>query len=95
VIGAFEYLIIASARNAVLSRIKQLKNTRYAIALVLGLGYFYLVFFRRSSPGGAQPNPLASQTFGALLPVAVLAYVATIWIFGADRAALAFTPAEV
>ncbi|MEO8622301.1 MAG: putative ABC exporter domain-containing protein [bacterium] len=93
-IGAFAYLIIASARNTVRSRIKQLKNPRYAIALVLGLGYFYLVFFQRSARA-AQPNPLASETFGALIPVAVLLYVATIWIFGADRAALAFSPAEV
>ena len=93
--GAFAYLILTSARNKLLSQIKQVRNPRYAIALLLGLGYFWLVFFRPSTHPDAQPSPLASETFGTLLPLAVLAYVAFLWIFGADRTALAFSEAEV
>ena len=92
---AFAYLIFSSARNALRSRIRQLRNPRYALALMLGLGYFWLVFFHRTARGGEQPNPLTSETFGALVPVGVLLYVAVIWIIGTDRAALAFTQAEV
>jgi len=95
VTGAFAYLILTSARNKLLSQIKQVRNPRYAIALILGLGYFWLVFFSRPTRSGAQPSPLASETFGTLLPLAVLAYVAFLWIFGADRTALAFSEAEV
>lgn len=93
--GAFAYLILTSARNKLLSQIKQVRNPRYAIALLLGLGYFWLAFFRPSTHPDALPSPLASETFGTLLPLAVLAYVAFLWIFGADRTALAFSEAEV
>lgn len=93
--GAFAYLILTSARNKLLSQIKQVRNPRYAIALILGLGYFWLVFFSRPTRAGTQPSPLASETFGTLLPVAVLGYVAFMWVFSKDRSALAFSEAEV
>ena len=92
---AFAYLIRTSARNKLLSQIRQLRNPRYAIALLLGLLYFSFVLFNQSARQGRQPNPLVSDTFAALLPFGVLVYVAFLWIFGADRAALAFSEAEV
>ena len=94
-IGAFAYLILTSARNALVGRIRQLRNPRYAMALALGIGYFWLVFFQRRAGSAQQPNPLASDTFATLIPVALLAYVGAIWMFGGDRSALAFTQAEV
>ena len=93
--GAFAYLILTSARNKLLSQIKRVRSPRYAIALALGIGYFWMVFFNRSARDGAGSNPLASEIFGTLLPIGVLVYIALIWIVGADRAALAFSEAEV
>ena len=93
--GALAYLIVRSARNRLLSQIKRVRNPRYAIAMLLGLGYFWMVFFRRSARDGPQPSPLTSETFATLLPVGILLYVAFLWIVGADRAALAFSEAEV
>lgn len=94
-IGALAYLVITSARNGLVGRIRQLRNPRYAMALALGIGYFWLVFYHPRSRGGGQPNPLESDTFASLFPVALLVYAGVIWILGADRSALAFTQAEV
>jgi hypothetical protein len=33
--------------------------------------------------------------FGAILPIFLLAYIAYLWVVGTDKAALAFTEAEV
>jgi ABC-2 type transport system permease protein len=92
---ALAWLILVSARNQLRVKARQLRNPRYAIALLLGLGYFWLVFFNRSAREGRQPSLLVSDTFAALFPVGVLAYVAFTWIIGADRNALAFSQAEV
>lgn len=94
-ISALAWLILTSARNQLRVKARQLRNPRYAIALVLGLAYFWLVFFNRSARDGRQPSPLQSDTFAALFPVGILAYVAFTWIVGADRNALAFSQAEV
>ena len=93
--GAFAYLILTSTRNKLVSQIKRVRNPRYALALALGMGYFWLVFFRRSARPGGEPIPMGSETFGTLLPIGILAYAAYLWIFGADRTALAFSEAEV
>ena len=92
---ALAWLILDSARNQLFLKARQLRNPRYAIALLLGLAYFWLVFFNRSAREGRQPSPLVSGTFAALFPVGILAYVAFTWIVGADRNALAFSQAEV
>ena len=92
---ALAWLIFVSARNQLRLKARQLRNPRYAIALLLGVAYFWLVFFNRSARDGRQPSLLASDTFAALVPVGILAYVAFTWIIGADKNALAFSQAEV
>lgn len=92
---AFAYLFLVSAANQLRSKVRQLRNPRYALALLLGLAYFWVVFFNPSAREGRQPSPVASGTFAALFPVGILAWVAWVWIFGADRAALAFSESEV
>ncbi len=95
-IGAFAYLIYTSTRNKLASQVKRVRNPRYAIALLLGLGYFWLVFFNPAARGSREAvYPMVPATLGALLPVLVMLYVGWMWIFGADRSALAFTQAEV
>ena len=94
-IGAFAYLTITSARNKLVSQVKRLRNPRYAIALLLGLGYFWMVFFNRSAQEGRQGALPVGPALGAILPVFILLYVAYVWIVGTDRSALAFSEAEV
>jgi hypothetical protein len=95
VIAAFAYLTFWSTRNKLVRQIKRLKNPRYAIALLLGLGYFWMVFFRRSAGEGRDATPSVAPALGTVLPIFLLAYVAYMWIVGADKAALAFSEAEV
>jgi hypothetical protein len=95
VTGAFAYLILTSTRNKLRSKIRQVRNPRYSIALLLGIGYFWMIFFNGSARHDGQPSPLASKTFGAILPIMIVVYVAFLWIFSADRTSLAFSEAEV
>jgi ABC-2 type transport system permease protein len=97
-IRAFAYLIIHSTRNKWLSQIKRIRNPRYAIALLLGIGYFVMLSFNMSHNRGATPNPISTIASGALavlLPMLLLLMAAYAWVFGTDGSALAFTQAEV
>lgn len=94
-IGAFAYLIFNSTRNKLVLQLARLKTPRYAIALMLGLGYFWMVFFHRAAREGRDATPALGLPIGTILPVFMLAYVGYIWIVGTDKAALAFTEAEV
>ena len=95
-IGAFAYLIATSTRNKFASQLRRLRNPRYAIALLLGVAYFWLVFFNRSARDTRQPPPPEIfDTLVTLLPLAILVLAIYVWLFVKDRTALAFTPAEV
>ena len=94
-IAAFAYLTLTSTRNKLVQQVKRLKNPRYAIALLLGLGYFWMVFFNSSAREGRNSGPSLAPAFSAIVPIFLLAYVAYLWIVGTDKAALAFTEAEV
>jgi ABC-2 type transport system permease protein len=97
-IRAFAYLIVHSTRNKWLSQIKRIRNPRYAIALLLGIGYFVLLSFNMTRNGGAPPNPVStigSSALAVLLPMLLLVMAAYAWLFGTDGTALAFTQAEV
>ena len=58
-VGAFAYLIGTSARNRLVAQLKRIRNPRYAVAAIVGILYFVLIFGTRSgsgrSAGGASP----------------------------------------
>jgi ABC-2 type transport system permease protein len=93
------YLTLASTRNRIRARLRRLREPRYLIASVLGVGYFWLVVFRRggrnTSAGmaGMADVTLAVQV-GATLMLFAGAAVAWIWP-RSGRPALPFTRAEV
>jgi ABC-2 type transport system permease protein len=97
-IRAFGYLIVHTTRNKWVSQVKRIRNPRYAIALLFGVGYFVMLSFNMSRNGGAPPNAvssLAASTLSVLLPMLLLLMAAYAWLFGTDGTALAFTQAEV
>ena len=97
-IRAFAYLIVHTTRNKWVSQLKRIRNPRYAIALLLGVGYFVLLSFNMTRSSGAPPNPISTIASGALavlLPMLLLVMAAYAWLFGTDGSALAFTQAEV
>jgi ABC-2 type transport system permease protein len=86
------YLVTRTFRNRARRLLSQLRNPRYVLALLAGLAYLSFIFL-----GGrhdrATPAPAILLESGGTLLLAFL--VLKWWLFGADRQALAFTPAEL
>jgi putative ABC exporter len=95
VTAALAYLLWTSLRNRVTSRLRRLRNPRYAIALAVGLLYFWWFLFRPTRPGVGGASGLLGATSEALAPLLIVLVLGSVWIFGGDRSALAFTEAEV
>lgn len=92
VLPAGFYLLRRSAFNRVRRVLGRLRQPRYALALLVGFGYVGLLFFGQRAQSDAPVAIPAMQWTGTLL-LALLAI--KWWLFGADRIALAFTPAEI
>jgi Putative ABC exporter len=100
--GALVYLQLASLRNAVRQRVLRLRQPRYLIGLLVGGAYLYVFFFRRAPMGdfhgrapAAAPAALGLLMMLGFVLVFMVGRIVYAWIFSADRAALAFTEAEV
>ena len=90
--GALGYLTFRSVANRVSRQAARLRTPRYLLALVLGAGWLGLIFW------GQQPPPPAAAAGAWVVPAGALitlGVVLWIWVSGGDRAALAFSPAEV
>lgn len=92
--AALGYLLRRGLRNRLVRQRKRLRSPTAAIALLLGLAY---LVFLVGNPASAAAFP--SQPFGGagveLAAVMLLVFISRWWLFGAERTALAFTPAEV
>src|SRR2546427_8917874 len=101
-IGALIYLQMQSIKNRLRMRLRRLKKPKYLAGAAVGAAYFYVFFFRNLFVGGrsaataadtASPETLLFfELVGAL---ALFAMVLSAWIFPHERAALAFTEAEI
>lgn len=103
-IAALLYLQFHSTKNRLLMRFKRLKQPKYFVGAIVGGAYFYFYFFRlllfpTGSRGGASPlasamsgDPVFQESLRALI---LFAIVLVAWIIPRQRAALAFTEAEV
>lgn len=101
-IGALVYLQLTSLKNAARRRLQRLRQPRYLIATIVGLAYFYFFFFRRAAYRGVSHGPpgMAPVNIGLMVGLAVAVLIMALrivytWIFSTERAALAFTEAEV
>lgn len=100
--SALSYLLLQSARNRLIRRIKRLKQPKYLIGAIVGGLYFYYYFFRfmfgsgmRFGPRGGtgiQPDESLYESIGALI---LLVIVLLAWVLPRKRAALTFTEAEI
>ncbi|HXD22671.1 MAG TPA: putative ABC exporter domain-containing protein, partial [Gemmatimonadaceae bacterium] len=94
--GALAYLLLNTWLNRVRSMARRLRSPRYAIGLILGVGYFWLVFGRHAFNSVPRPEAVSSASpLETLAPALVLMVIAGIWLFGGDKTALAFSEAEV
>ncbi len=92
--NALAYLLAHSFRNRLTRQARRLRSPKAAIALVIGVAYLALVF---GNPAGQ--SAFSGAPFGGvgveLAAILLLAFIARWWLFGADRQALTFSPAEV
>ena len=99
----FLYLTLNTMRNSLRVRLRRLRQPRYAIALLLGVGYFTLILGRPLFFGGRnRDTDLEDITTNARIiapaigSAVLFALLALPWIFPSkQRAALAVTQAEV
>jgi hypothetical protein len=91
VIAAGWYLTTHSSRNWLRGVVRRLRSPRYAVALLLGLAYLSLVYLSQQSGSGLIPA--SALALGGTLFLGIL--VVKWWVFGADRLALALSPAEI
>ncbi len=91
-IDAALYLFGATLRNRGRRLMRQLRSPRYVIAILVGIAYLGLVFFGQRHGRPTTPPGPSLAAAGTLLLAAI---VFKWWLFGADRSALAFTPAEI
>ncbi len=96
--GALLYLTICSSRNRVLFRLRRLRQARYAIGLLVGIGYFVMIL----RPGRRRNTGLAGLAAAAREPLALAAslvlfvIVALAWLWPSkETSALSFTRADV
>ncbi|MGA9836461.1 MAG: putative ABC exporter domain-containing protein, partial [Gemmatimonadaceae bacterium] len=94
VTGAFFYLTWTSFRNRIVHRIRQSKNPRYALAIIIGVAYFYFIFWRNPRSAKAQSFPLLGDGGHLLVLGGLVLGAVSMWLFGGDSTALAFTQAE-
>lgn len=95
ILRAFLFLTLHSARNRLRQQARRLRNPRYIIAIVLGVGYLYGVLFRQSRPTGGAAAALFGTGADVVLALGVVLLAARWWLLGGDQSALAYSPAEV
>lgn len=90
------FLYSRSFVNRLRRQAARIRSPRYLFAVILGALYLYWALFRNTRAGVTPLNELllADMTI-VLASTALLISSARWWLFGADRGALAFTPAEV
>lgn len=101
VFGAFAYLQATSLYNNVRQRLLRLRQPKYLVGAVVGGAYLYFFLFHRAlrphvgPPSGFEMSPAIAWTLSSLVAIGMLLYVCADWIFGSEKAQLAFTEAEI
>ena len=93
--GAFLYLLRTSAWNRLRRQANRLRVPRYAIAFLLGIGYLWFLFIRPGQRDHAPTLVVETPLVAVIAPLFFILAIGYTWLFGSDRSALAFTPAEV
>jgi ABC-2 type transport system permease protein len=94
VIDALLFLTRSTIHNRIAFQLRRLRQPRYALALILGGAYFWLVLLRPSAQPSRAPITIwnNAETVTAL---GILLLMLGGWVFKGERMALAFTAAEV
>lgn len=89
------FYIRADLRNKIRRQLRRISQPRYAIALFVGLLYFFFVFGGPSLFRGDQPDISATMPLLQIVPFVLAVLAIYWWMGGGARDAIAFAPAEV
>ncbi len=102
-IGTFLFYLTCSLRNRLLSRFRRLRQPKYLISALAGLGYLYVFLFRQVfsrqrghaavPPIGVGPDMLSFLQTG--LALALLVVVLLPWVWPGRGEGIRFTEAEI
>jgi hypothetical protein len=98
VLRAFAYLRAMTFVNALKHRLRRLRQPKYLIGAAIMVAYVGLFFvgpMLMARPGKLPWSPDLLATFSGIAALGMLVAVATAWLTPGDRAALAFSEAEV
>lgn len=93
-IDAVVYLTRTTIQNRLASQARRLRQPRYALALILGAAYFWLVLLRPGAQPGRAPVTIWNNA-ELVAALGILLLMLGGWVFSGERMALAFTAAEV
>ena len=93
--GALAFLLLRSTRNRIARQLARARRPRHALALLIGVLYFWLVFGPRGDSAREILNGGISPTVTTGLGLGLAITVLRWWIVGGLSSALAFQPAEV
>jgi hypothetical protein len=94
-VDAFAFLIWRSTWNSIRTRVKRLRQPRYAIATAAGVLYFTLVFGRQAANGIAMFG-ITRDIVDVVVPLVVALLMAGVWLWpGTPTPALGFTSTDV
>ena len=102
-ISALWFLQSRSVVNSLRARVRRLKQPKYLIGAVIGVGYLWMIGFRHlfTSWGGRSGDvgeAMPAETrllFEVGAATALMCFTVMMWLFTGDRASLLFTEAEV
>ena len=94
--AALLYLFKRTAANRLRSQLRRVRNPRYVFAVIVGVLYIWLALFRNTRVGNGPLSSIVDTTlFAPIIAAFLLLAAGRWWLFGSDRSALAFLPAEV
>ena len=100
--GALLYVRLTTAKGWMTSRLRRLKQPKYLVGAVIGVGYMYFFFFRhivRNRRITAWAETTAAVETLSIVPdiaaAALLLLIAFNWIVPRGRAGLTFSEAEI
>ncbi|HWS72702.1 MAG TPA: putative ABC exporter domain-containing protein, partial [Thermoanaerobaculia bacterium] len=99
ILRAFLLVTFASFKNRIVVRIKRLRNPRYLVSTIVGLGYFWFMFLRRShvsisklaATGGFHVGELGRD----VASLAIFALLLFVWALPQQSGGVELSEAEI
>jgi ABC-2 type transport system permease protein len=99
VVQVLALVVLGGARNRVKAQLRRVRQPRYLVATAVGLLYWVFYFGQfvlgRAVRGGGPRPPGGAPGLELGIALLGLVFLSFHWVFGGDRAAIAFSEAEV